>query len=178
VCYEVQIKSNIIVLISGFIIGSLALKQENLHQYIQKISNNNSIKVNNKLNSANIKPIKIENEKNDEILESLKKLMETKKPYLNSKLTIDDLAIILNINKRILSGAINTKMGTNVYGFINDYRICEFKKLAQNPKMDYLSIEGMAQKVGFRSKSSFNASFKKATGQTPSQFRIAIKGLE
>ena len=104
--------------------------------------------------------------------------MASQKPYLNSKLTIDDLANMLDISKRNLSNAINNETEANIYSYINDYRICEFKKLAQNPKMDYLSIEGLAQKVGFNSKSSFNTYFKKATGQTPSKFRNEARATQ
>ncbi len=121
------------------------------------------------------KSTKIRSTENHIIMDSLKKLMASQRPYLNSKITIDELANMLDISKRQLSNVINDETGTNIYSFINDYRICEFRKIIKNPKMDYLSIEGLAQKVGFNSKSSFNTCFKKATGCTPSQFRKDIK---
>jgi len=41
--------------------------------------------------------------------------------------------------------------------------------------MNHLSLEGIAEIVGFTSKSCFNDRFKKATGKTPSQYRKDFK---
>jgi len=40
---------------------------------------------------------------------------------------------------------------------------------------EHLSIEGIAQSVGFNSKSTFNKAFKMLTGITPSFFRDSVK---
>jgi AraC-like DNA-binding protein len=53
---------------------------------------------------------------------------------------------------------------------IAGYRIEEAKKLVLSENHD-ITIEELAEKVGYNSKSAFNKAFKKHTGQTPSQFK-------
>ena len=69
---------------------------------------------------------------------------------------------------------INEQLGKNFYDFINAYRVEAFKAKLQDPKFAAYSILGVALESGFKSKSSFNAIFKKVTGMTPSQYK---KGL-
>ena len=47
----------------------------------------------------------------------------------------------------------------------------EAQKLLLSKEGDIYTIEAIANKVGFHSKSSFNSSFKKITKITPSEFR-------
>lgn len=162
---------NLVVLLSGFTLGKIALKQVNIHRYAKFRTNEYAIKIDNKLKPVNRKISTPGSTENQLLLASLQKLMKSEKPYLDNKLTIENLANSLDVHKRVLSNVINDESGMNVYGFINQYRINEFKTLIQNPKMNHLSIEGLAQKVGFSSKSSFNTCFKKVTGKTPSQYR-------
>ena len=54
--------------------------------------------------------------------------------------------------------------------FVNEYRVKEVRKRLINSESNNYSIEGIAKSVGFHSKSTFNASFKKCTGVTPSFF--------
>ena len=62
-------------------------------------------------------------------------------------------------------------IGVNFSSFINGYRITKAKKLLVDTANGRYTIEGLAEMPGFKSKSNFNAAFKKFTGQTPSQYR-------
>ena len=62
-------------------------------------------------------------------------------------------------------------MNTNFYGLINKYRIIEATELLNTDEYFNYKIEAISQMVGFQSKSSFNACFKKIIGETPSEFR-------
>jgi AraC-like DNA-binding protein len=97
--------------------------------------------------------------------------LRDKKLFTNSKLSLDDLAGEAGIHKNYLSYIINNKLNKNFYQLINEYRVEEAKKLLRDNKFDHLSIEGIAQTVGFNSKSVFNPIFKRLTGITPSEFR-------
>ena len=55
--------------------------------------------------------------------------------------------------------------------FINKYRIEDAKKLIVDTKHSHLTFEAIANAVGFNSKASFNAAFKKFTETTPSLYK-------
>jgi len=98
-------------------------------------------------------------------------LMIEQKPYLKSNLMLEDLSIMLNIHRNILSKVINDHFHMNFFNLINKYRIEESALMLKNKEYNHLSIEGIALTVGFNSKSVFNPAFKKHFGQTPSEYR-------
>lgn len=110
----------------------------------------------------------------DEGADQLLQYMLVEKPYLDSDLTAVNLAKSLNFTRHQLSHILNEQLGKNFYDFINGYRVDAFKTKLQDPSFAAYSILGLALESGFKSKSSFNAIFKKVTGMTPSQYR---KGL-
>lgn len=118
----------------------------------------------------NQKPI--EEDKLERLKITLLHIMENDKPYLNYDLSLVKLASIMNISSHYLSYLINTGFDENFYQFINRYRIDEAKKLVLDEKMSHLNFQGIALEVGFNSKSVFNTTFKKCTGQTPSEYKI------
>lgn len=100
--------------------------------------------------------------------------MVTDKPFLNSLLTIKDLAGKINIPTYHLSQVINEHFQQNFFDFINSYRINQAKERLRDPRSAHLSIQGIAYEVGFNSKSAFNNAFKRYTNKTPSEFRNQI----
>ena len=116
----------------------------------------------------------IETEKNTEItaqIKYLKKYMIEQKPYLESKLTLQQLAIQVSIDSRELSFLINQHIGQHFFDFINEYRIKKAMEILQSFSKKELTIQQIFYDVGFNSKSSFNSAFKKHTGQTPTEYR-------
>lgn len=99
--------------------------------------------------------------------------VEKEKPYLNSNLTITELAKQLDMLTYQLSKIINNEIGKTFFDFINSYRVEEVKKMMKKNK-NY-KIIAIAYDCGFNSKSSFNRIFKKITGKTPSQYRKEIE---
>lgn len=67
-----------------------------------------------------------------------------------------------------LSEVLNTRLGMSFYDYINQCRISDACALLIETEMTILEI---SETVGFNAKSTFNTSFKKITGQTPSQWR-------
>lgn len=99
----------------------------------------------------------------------IEELMRDKKLYRDPELTLTALSDDLGIKPYQLTEFLNDRLQTGFYAYINRYRIAEAVALLnENPEQDILSI---CYFVGFNSKSSFNDSFRKITGKTPSQTR-------
>jgi len=75
-----------------------------------------------------------------------------------------------------LSQTINEQLNQTFSEFINIYRVEEAKRLLLDTRKKHISILAIAEEVGFNSKSSFNAVFKKYANITPSEFRKAANG--
>ena len=102
-------------------------------------------------------------------LQRMIRAMETDQLYKNPELTLDKLANEIDCPGRHVSQIINEQLKQNFFDFVNQYRIEEAKKLIrEKPEYTLLAI---AYESGFNSKSSFNAAFKKHSGQTPSEYR-------
>ncbi len=111
----------------------------------------------------------------EEKAEALELCMAEKKPYLQTKLSVSDLAEMLDMSSHNLSQLINEHLKTNFYDYINEKRVEAFKEQAADGLDRNVTLLSMAMDCGFNSKSSFNRVFKKMTGQTPTQY---VKKLE
>lgn len=132
--------------------------------------------VNSKLSSSkdivqkNKVSILPDDQKNKQI-ETIKAFMTVKEPYLDSSLTIQQLAEQMNMPAKDLSVLINLYMNKHFFDFINEYRIEKAMQILKDPLKKELTILEILYQVGFNSKSSFSTSFKKHTGKTPTDFR-------
>lgn len=107
-------------------------------------------------------------------LDKLVKLVESEKYFLDRELTIQSLSLQTGFTRHEISELINTGLDKNFNEFINYYRVEEAKRLLADENYAHLSIAGIGQESGFKSKSTFNLSFRQQTNQTPGQFK---KGL-
>jgi ligand-binding sensor domain-containing protein/AraC-like DNA-binding protein len=109
--------------------------------------------------------------KSKKLLHQLLKIMTEEKPFLDPELSLQKLAARMEITKEDLSQIINEQLDRNFKNFINEYRVEEAKNKLLDPKENQFVLMKIAFDVGFNSKSVFNASFKKFTGMSPSQYR-------
>lgn len=105
-----------------------------------------------------------------EVASRLKLLMETDQPFLDPNLTLPVLASKLGCTIHILSKAINDTFERNFFDYVNEHRVNYFIHLTEQPSSKKYTLLSLALESGFNSKSTFNSSFKKVTGKTPSQF--------
>lgn len=119
--------------------------------------------------SRKYKNLALSNSEKTAYLNQLKQLLEEEKLYLDPDIQLPLIAKRLSISQHLLSRIINEHTRQNFPTFINSFRIKAAKEnLIQHPKQKILTI---AFDVGFRSLSTFNASFKKHTGSSPSEYR-------
>ncbi|MEM9075386.1 MAG: helix-turn-helix transcriptional regulator [Bacteroidota bacterium] len=103
-------------------------------------------------------------------LEQLRDLMEGNQIYLNPELTLHDISMKLNIQPRQLSKILKIQLNTNFYDYINGFRVKKAKEMIADGKHNEWSLLAIALDSGFNSKSTFNRTFKKSLGCTPSEY--------
>jgi AraC-like DNA-binding protein len=104
-----------------------------------------------------------------EILKLVDDEMHKHRHFLDNALNIEKLAKVINAPSQYLSQAINQYRQINFYELIASYRI-EYAKeiLIHQPEKNILTV---AMDAGFNAKSTFNKTFKKITGLTPSEYK-------
>jgi AraC-like DNA-binding protein len=100
----------------------------------------------------------------------LQQAMDEDQLYANPSLSLRDLADRLGVSENYISQTLNEQLGRNFFDFVNAARIEAAKPLLREGGRTVLEI---AMTVGFNSRSTFNAAFRKHAGSTPSRFRAA-----
>lgn len=111
---------------------------------------------------------------NYDLICRLQKIFETEKLYKDTRISLEGLARKLDVNRVILSQAINRVTRKNFNLFINEYRVKEAIKIMSDRKSDNLTIDAIAFDAGFNDRRTFYRVFKKITGLSPSDFRKNI----
>jgi len=105
------------------------------------------------------------------IHQKILKEMEEKRYFAGNLASLSDLANTIKESSHHVSQVINEVMGKGFFEMLAWYRVEEAKRLIREDLETKLTVEDIAEQVGYNSKSSFNTVFKKQTGQTPSEFR-------
>lgn len=113
---------------------------------------------------------KVNGEEAGELEDRLMEYMQEKKPYLNPKLTIREVASELASTETEISLLLNNKMKVNWSNFVNAYRVDEMKRRLLKEGLGKLTLVAMAEQCGFLSKTTFYRVFKQATGMTPLEY--------
>ena len=99
------------------------------------------------------------------LIEKVDRTMAKEKIYKDPDLKLSSLARMVGISSHQLSQLLNDYLENNFTTYVNGYRIEDACILiAGNNK---LTLESVGYEVGFNSKSTFFAAFKKHTGMTP-----------
>ncbi|MBI9103714.1 MAG: AraC family transcriptional regulator [Spirochaetales bacterium] len=109
------------------------------------------------------------------VFASLDSLMDREEIYRDSTLTLKSLGDKLNISSPQLSELLNTHYHTNFNSFINSYRIDKVKKILKEESD--VNILQIAFDCGFNSKTTFNTTFRKFAGISPSKYREKERSL-
>jgi AraC-like DNA-binding protein len=113
--------------------------------------------------------------RDEERIQTIKKeiidLMVNHKAFTDPSLTVFKMGKELEVNSKYVSQVVNQEFNKNFISFVNEFRVKEVQEMMTEARYENLTLEGMALKAGFKSKSSFNIAFKKEIGMTPSQYR-------
>ena len=92
-------------------------------------------------------------------------------PSQNSEVVLSKLAELIDSNFKYVSMVINSTYNKNFKTLLNEYRIREAcKRLVDTENYGNITIQGIFQSVGYTNATSFNRSFKKVTGMTPTEY--------
>ncbi len=97
--------------------------------------------------------------------------------YLDSEIKLGDLAERIGTSPQLLSQYLNDVLGINFFDYINGLRVAEVQKMMADQAMAERPLLDLAFGAGFNSRSTFNAAFKKKTGQAPSQWRKQVASM-
>jgi AraC-like DNA-binding protein len=100
--------------------------------------------------------------------------MQENSLYLDSQLTLPQLASAIATTPHYLSQAINGHLGKNFFDFVNEYRIEEAKRRIGAVEKGRMNVLAIALDSGFSSKSAFYTAFKRHTGMTPGEYKQQI----
>ena len=109
----------------------------------------------------------------DVILNAITHQLKHEKYYLKSTASLSGLAKAIHESSHHVSQVINEKLNQSFFELIAQYRVEEAKSILKTDLGRNLTIEEIAERVGYNSKSAFNTAFKKFTSQTPSAYRDA-----
>jgi AraC-like DNA-binding protein len=113
----------------------------------------------------------IENEKLQfpiDLPDKIQDCLSDKKIYKDPQLTLQKLALELNVPSYQVSKAINMGLGLSFYDLINKKRVEEACKLLSAKNQNNFSIEGIAYESGFNSRTAFYRAIKKYLNKNPS----------
>ena len=120
------------------------------------------------------------NQMDDDVMDDLwlqiKRVLETSEDIYHDPFGVDQLADLLGAKRNYVSQTINTKTGEPFPTLLTEYRIREAcRRMNDLEHYGNYSVEGIAQSVGYGSRSHFAKLFKAATGVPPSAYMRMCK---
>lgn len=110
----------------------------------------------------------LELEQMKQVADKLKLAMTGEQLFLEEDLSLKRLSEVTSVTENHISETLSQHLNTNFFQFVNGYRVEQAKSLLVSTENNVSTI---AYEVGFNSKSTFNAAFKKSTGTTPTAYR-------
>ena len=102
----------------------------------------------------------------------LDELMNEREIYLNSHLTLSDLAAALGTNRTYLSNYLNRELKVSFYDYVNSFRVARACRMIEaNPDV---TVHDIVESCGFNSVSTFRRSFSREIGKTYGEYRQNI----
>jgi AraC-like DNA-binding protein len=103
-------------------------------------------------------------------LERILTYIETEKPYVNLDFSLHDISLAVNIPRIRVTNCFNKELNTSFPVYRNKLRVAHAISLLRRGAHLNTSIEGIAERSGFKSKSIFYAAFKEEYNMTPTEW--------
>ena len=165
----------------GFLVISLLFFPEVLYGMPRqdKIKRNKIKKKSKNTTQKNVVENEMDNSKDVdpflELFEKIKIYLDNEKPYLNPNFSIAQISTDLGVPQNHVSYCINTLFNTKFSKLKTKLRVEQTKIYLNESQHSKITIDGIAQMVGFSSRSSFYGAFKEETGMTPSEYLKIIE---
>lgn len=104
------------------------------------------------------------------LLAALDAAMLRERPWSDPELSLERLARVVASTPHRISSALNVERG-GFFEYVSSWRLDAVRAALEDPANDVYTIDALAENAGFRSRSTFYASFRRKFGITPSQVR-------
>ncbi|MDE5791162.1 MAG: AraC family transcriptional regulator [Muribaculaceae bacterium] len=112
------------------------------------------------------------------ILDGIATALSDEEIYTDPAFSLQTLSTICGSNTRYVSQVFNEKFGKTFPQILNERRIELAKRYFSSiGNSQNMTIEGVGQSVGFKSRTTFSKTFKAVTGLTPDEFKKMARHL-
>lgn len=113
----------------------------------------------------------LDDAKKEKLIERIKEVLDNPEQICRDDFTSKELAQLVGSNTTYVSQVLNETYGLSFSTLLGNYRVkLVCSRLSEGSQYDNFTIEGIANSVGFKSRSAFINAFKREVGLTPSQY--------
>ena len=180
ILYTILVGSGLVMLLAeGGVIEGVTLYEPILPQYMTRVYVTLSMYISTAYLLFNAKLYRHEKKYQKSALSKtirtakLQKIMdvfEKDSSYLDQEHCLSQLSQRTNISESHISEVLNQELKLSFYELTNSFRIKEAKRLLASDD-NTMKMEQLAYALGYKSKSTFFAAFKKESNQTPLQYK-------
>lgn len=95
--------------------------------------------------------------------------------HFAEEITLESISSELGYSRTYFSKLFKRLFGMNFVAYLTDLRIEEAKRLLEK---ENLGIQEVAARTGFRGNAYFSSTFRRLTGQTPSEYQESVRAKE
>lgn len=118
----------------------------------------------------------VPDEKAQETAHEIRKFMETSLEIYSQDFSLEKLAQRLGVHTRTVSRVINDVFGVNFSTLLSQYRVKKACRMLSSNDYSNVTIQAIANDVGFKSRTNFASVFKKQTGLSPNEYQKKVHG--
>lgn len=113
----------------------------------------------------------INDEKLEEMKQKIDKVMRNPEIFCSADFTVEQLASLTGLRYKTVAAVVHSCYNCNFSTLLNRLRVEEAsRRIDDNGEYWNYTVEAIAQSVGYKSRNSFSAAFKRETGLYPSEY--------